>query len=383
MLRSAIVMAMAVAPLGAQMRLDLSMPANQKAVGVFEDLWRQKGDGKRQTLDCKISTVPPSLGFDLRLWAGYTFNMPLTDFKGQNRARLSAVIRLEPLEPAGKAVYLGRRLTIPRIPDEPPKRLFVSAGGGFVLGAGRYRASLMIADARGRWCAKSWTIKAKEPRGGASLLSRGEVADAYAGWVGFRAPEEGEMPRRATVVINAFPVTRRRHLAALSWRDQSTLMNVLGSLLSRGGYHSARVVAVDLLNRQVVYDEPRFAPGSFDGLADALGTVNLATVDYQTLAQGPSEHQFLESVVKEISNGADPGEIVFITPPSRPPRRAGVRDEGVWEGLRRPAVLALLPRPVPEGTVIDVAKRAKGRIFSIYTPSDLASAVERMSSGRP
>jgi len=33
--------------------------------------------------------------------------------------------------------------------------------------------------------------------------------------------------------------------------------------------------------------------------------------------------------------------------------------------------------------VIDVAKGAKGRIFSIYTPSDLASAVERMSSGRP
>jgi hypothetical protein len=376
-------MAVAAAPLGAQVRLDLSMPANQKAVAVFEDLWRQKGDKKRQTLDCEISSVPPSLGFDLRLWAGYKFNMPLTEFKGQTRARLSAVIRLEPLEPEGEAVYLGRRLTIPRVPEEPSKRLFVSAGGGFVLGAGKYQASLMIADGRGQWCAKSWKINAKVPRGGASQLARGEVADAYAGWVGFRAPEAGETPRRATVVMNAFPVTRRRHLAALSWRDQSTLMNVLGSLLSRGGYHSARVVAIDLLNRQVVYDEPRFASGSFDGLADALGSVNLATVDYQTLAQGPTEHQFLESVVREITSGADPGEIVFITPPTQPPRRAGARNEGVWEGLRRPAVLALLPRPVPEGTVIDVAKGAKGRIFSIYTPSDLASAVERMSSGRP
>jgi hypothetical protein len=374
---------MSVTPLCAQVRLDPSTPANQKVVTGIEELWRQKGDGKRQTLDCEISSVPPNLGFDLRLWAGYTFNMPLTEFKGQNRARLSAVIRLEPLEPSGKAVYLGRRMTIPKIPDVPSKRLFVSASGGFALGAGRYQASLMIADGSGRWCAKSWTIKAKEPRGGASRLARGEVADAYAGWVGFRAPEAGELPRRATVVMNAYPVTRRRNVAALSWRDQSTLMNVLGSVLSRGGYHSARVVAIDLLNRQVVYDDQRFAPGSFDGLADALGSVNLATVDYRTLEQGPSEHQFLESVVKGISSGADPGEIVFITPPTQPPRRAGARNEGVWEGLRRPAVLALLPRPVPEGSVIDVAKGAKGRIFSIYTPSDLASAVERMASGRP
>ena len=185
------------------------------------------------------------------------------------------------------------------------------------------------------------------------------------------------------VVMNAYPVTRRRHLSALSWRDQSTLMNVLASLLARGGYHSARVIAFDLFNRQVVYDEAEFGPGSFDELADALGRVNLGTVSYETLAEGPTEHQFLESIVKEISKQGDRGEVVFITPPTEPPRRTGLRNEGVWEGLGRPSVLALLPRPVAEGAVIDVAKVAKGRILAIYSPADLASAVERMASARP
>jgi hypothetical protein len=160
-------------------------------------------------------------------------------------------------------------------------------------------------------------------------------------------------------------------------------MNVLASLLARGGYHSARVIAFDLYNRRVVYDEADFGPGTFDELADALGSVNLGTVTYETLSQGPGEHEFVESIVKEISMQARPGEIVFITPPTEPPRRAGARNEGVWEGLDRPSVLALLPRPVAEGSVIDVAKGAKGRIFSIYSPSDLASAVERMASARP
>ncbi|MBA3974021.1 MAG: hypothetical protein C0504_07360 [Candidatus Solibacter sp.] len=375
-------MVFAAAPLQAQMRLDTSLPSNRKTVEAFEDLWRRRDDKARRALECDIRPVPPSLGFDLRLWAGYNFSLPLTEFKGQKQARLSAVIRLQPLEPGGKPVYLGRRLTLSRIPEAPSKKLHMSAGGGFALGAGSYRASLLIGDSTGRSCAKSFTLKAKEPRGSVSQLARGEVSDASAGWKGFAAPAAGAEPRRVTVVMNAYPVTRRRHLAALSWRDQSTLMNVLGSLLSRGGYHSARVAAIDLLNRHVVYDEAQFGPGSFEALADALGSVNLATVDYETLAQGPTEHQFLESVVRRVSSEAAPGQIVFITPPTQPPGRAGARNEGVWEGLRRPAVLALLPRPVAEGSVIDVAKAAKGRVFSIYTPSDLASAVERIASGR-
>lgn len=369
-------------PAGAQMRLDLSIPANKGVARAFEELLQGKEVRGSQALGCEIKPVSPNLGFDLRLWAGYVFNIPLAEFKGMQRSRLSAVIKLEPLEPGGEAVYLGRRLGIPRIPDEPPKRLYVNAGGGFALGAGKYRASLVVADARGRACMKSWTIKAKEPRDGSSRLARGVISDATAGWKGFSGPAADAAVRRVTVVMNAYPVTRRRHLAALSWRDQSTLMNVLGSLLSHGGYHSARVMAFDLANRRVLYDEPEFGPRSFEALADALGSVNLGVVDYETLARGPTERQFLESLVKDISKRGYEGEIVFITPGTQSADRASELDEGVWEGLKRPSVLALLPRPVAEGPVIDIAKGGKGRIFSIYSPSDLASVVERMAAGR-
>lgn len=377
------VLALTAVQAAAQMRLDLSLPSNRVVVKSFEDFWKQPAGERGPELECTITTVPASLGFDLRLWAGYYFTVPLAEFKGLRQTRLSAIIRIERLDATGEPVYLGRRLAVPSIPSEPSKRLHVGAGGGFAVGEGRYRASLLIVDVRGRWCAKSWKLKANTPRGGAPHPGKGEVQDASGGWPGFASPAAGVQGRRATVLVNAFPVTRRRNLAALSWRDQSTLLNVLASLLSRGGFHSARVLAVDVLNRQVVYDEPRFSPGSFESLGDALGAVNLATVDYGTLAEGPGEHQFLESIVKRISKEADPGEIVFITPSTQSPGRPGARNEGVWEGLRRPAVLALLPRPIAEGSVVEVAKGGKGRIFSIYTPADLASAVERIASGRP
>jgi len=132
------------------------------------------------------------------------------------------------------------------------------------------------------------------------------VADAFDGWKGFDAPPPGASARRATILINVYPVTRRRHMAALSWRDQATLMNVLSSVVSRGGFHSARVVAFDLQRRQVVYDEPDFQPRSFEALADALSSVNLATIDYATLAEGPTEQQFLESTIKDLARQGDP-----------------------------------------------------------------------------
>jgi len=209
------------------------------------------------------------------------------------------------------------------------------------------------------------------------------VADAFDGWKGFDAPPPGASARRATILINVYPVTRRRHMAALSWRDQATLMNVLSSVVSRGGFHSARVVAFDLQRRQVVYDEPDFQPRSFEALADALSSVNLATIDYATLAEGPTEQQFLESTIKDLARQGDPGEMIFVSPQTRPAKASGPKNESIWEGLARPSVLALVPFPLPEGAVIDFAKSGKARVFSIYLPSDLASAVQKLATSRP
>ena len=101
---AAILVVAAALPAGAQMRLDMTAPANRGVVRAFEDFWKKKDDKSRQPLGCDVRQVGPGLGFDLRMWSGYAFTIPLTDFKGQKRARLSAVIKVEPLEPAGEPV---------------------------------------------------------------------------------------------------------------------------------------------------------------------------------------------------------------------------------------------------------------------------------------
>ncbi|MDJ8954103.1 hypothetical protein PTM75_15090, partial [Clostridium perfringens] len=93
------------------------------------------------------------------------------------------------------------------------------------------------------------------------------------------------------------------------------------------------------------------------------------------LAKGPTERQFLESTIRDLARQGDPGEILFISPSTRPAGGSGQKNDAIWEGLARPSILALAPNPIPEGAVVDFAKSGKARVFSIYLPSDLAAAV--------
>ncbi len=368
--------------LTAQIRLDPHAPAHRRAVEAFDRLLAS-GAKQGPQLACRVERVPPRLGFDLRIWAGYLLSIPVREFSGQPKSAVTALIRIDPVEPPGPAVYLGRRLNVPEIPAVVPRNSVISAGGGFSLGPGRYRASIVLADVRGRTCLKQWNIKAKSAREGVPLLSPGEVASSSGAWKGFPSSVGRAASRPVTILIDAYPVFRRRHLVALSWRDQMTLLNVLGSVLAHGGFDSARVVVFDLARRQVVFDEPDFEPSSFDSLADALASVNLATVDYSTLSQGPTERGFLESLARDIARSVNPGKLVFIAPQRLPSFRTGPHDDSVWEGISRVSLLALLPTPVPEGPVAEFARSGKARVFSIYSPSDLASTIRRLASDRP
>ena len=380
----AAILVLALAPaLQAQRIIDANDPVNRTLIQNFERIWNAKGSKDRAALGCAIGFIPSELGFDLRLWTTYALAIRASEFAGTSRTRMTALIKVEPLAPAGETVYLARRMAIPKIPPNPPKNVRVGASGGFALGEGKYRVRLTIVDQHGRSCMKQWTFKAKAGRRNASELDPGQVADTSDGWAGFDVPPPGATARHATIVINAYPVFRRRHMAALTWRDQVTLMNVLSSVLSRGGFHSARVVAFDLQRRQVIYNDPEFGPRSFEALYDALSSVDLATIEYGTLAKGPTERQFLESTIQDLTRHGDPGEIIFISPPTRPAKRPGQKNDAIWEGLDRPAVLALAPNPLPEGAVIDFAKSGKARVFSIYLPSDLAAAVNRLAANAP
>jgi hypothetical protein len=368
----------------AQVRLDTQDPVNRRVIAAFESALAPGAVRQDPKLACRVDRVPPRLGFDLRLWTGYILAIPVVEFAGQPRSIVTALIRVDPIEPAGPPVYLGRRLNIPAIPSNASKRMYITAGGGFSLGPGRYRVSMVLADVQGRTCLKQWTIKAKAGRGNVSLLAPGEIASPSGGWKGFSPPANPAASRRATIFIDAYPVFRRRHMASLSWRDQMTLLNVLGSILAQGGFNSARVVAFDLARRQIVFDEADFQPASFDSLADAFASINLATIGYSTLAQGPTDRQFLESLVRGLDRASDPGHIVFISPQHLTQlRNGGPRDDSVWEGLSRPALLSLLPFPLPESPVADFARSGKARAFTIYLPTDLASAVRRLASDRP
>lgn len=365
--------------LPAQMRFDVAAPAGRSAREAFE---RAFADKAAERLDCQVRAFPAQLSYDLQISASYEFLLPLRQFQGRRASTLLNVFRVTPRKPAGEPVWFIRRWPVRRIPEEMfvDKRLALQFGGGFLAGPGEYDVDWLLIDGEDRVCRKSWRVKARESRAASLGIKPGSVDDdrRLMNWRGPAAANDS--PRKATIFLHAAPTFRRRYSTRLSWWDYRLLMTSLTNTIDRGGFGAARVVVFDLQRRRVLFEASQFTGREYRRMGDVLGEVDLATIDYATLAKGPSEWSFLESLLEQERKLPDqPGAYIFITPAWREGERRKPLGEGLLEGLPRVFALALAPfGRYTSGTVLDFVKAARGRTFNIFQPTDLAAATERL-----
>lgn len=367
------------AALAAQTRFDASSQAGRAAREVFERTFAAKSAA---ALACQVSTLPARLSYDLQISAGYEFLLPLRQFQGMGASQLLNVFRVTPRKPQGEPVWFVRRWPMREIPagERVDKRLALLLGGGFVVGPGDYEVDWLVIDKLDRVCRKSWRFKARESRAEQLGLQPGSIDDdrRLLNWRGPAAV--GGSARQATIFLNAAPTYRRRYLTRLSWWDYRLLMTSLRNTIDRGGFTGARVVVFDLQRRRVLLAADEFTGREYRRLGEVLGGVDLATIDYATLAKGPSEWEFLEGLLAaERERPEQPDAYVFISPAWREGERRRPLSAGLLEGLPRVFAMALAPAGrFTAGTVLDFVRAARGRAFNVFQPPDLASAIDRL-----
>jgi hypothetical protein len=365
----------------AQALLDPAEPESAKAIEGFEQTWSGPYE---PALKGSFNFIKPALGYNLRHWAGYDLLLRAAQFDLSMPLTFAVIFSVTPAA-GGRPFYFFQRhnLQPPRMEEAALKsaagRLQLHFSGGFFAGPGRYRFRLLLGDQSGRLYKREESFEVKAADGQSSLAPAAVASIGAPNWTGFAPDARGG---RATILVHAAPVYPRRSVTRLQPYDRYVLLSALGTLLSRGGFSSARVIVLDLAGRRVLFDERNFNRGAMRRLGRQLEEADFATIDYQTLASGPSPQRLAESVLAEAARGDGDETVVFLGPAWMPPRRQQPIRPALKESLPKLHYLALVPRTLlPQDTIFNIVKSLKGRVYPIYEPSDLLNALRKIALG--
>ncbi|HEU0124378.1 MAG TPA: hypothetical protein VFQ91_27865 [Bryobacteraceae bacterium] len=358
-------------PILAQFLVSADAQSMETIKKVFE------GPARESTLQCRVETLNPRLGFSLMHWSGFNLLIPMKQFPpGGEEVRFGLAIEITPK--GGKSVYLGDRFAVPRSKDDrpAPKGLMVNYMAGYYVGPGEYRVRIYAGDNRNAECTKEWSIRAAAGKAASRLEPNQVTAVGEERWRGLAkdGPEN-----RLTVILDASPLMPRRNMVKLSSYDRSVLLTSLVTLLDTTRATSANVIAVDPRNRKIIFQTERFTQRELRRLARAVDSINMGIVSVDTL-RGPSSSDFMETVLAAAQDPASRSDAtVFLGPVWSWYGKLTPRSREIAQGLPNAHFLGLTRFPgLPDNLVAQVVKAANGRVKQLVTPNDFAKALEKV-----
>lgn len=368
-------MATLAAPAAAQSLVDESSTDGKALIAGF-DGWRR--DQTAPKLACELVRYPPVIDYGLRVWSGFNVAVPARQLLMDRGERGAVAFRVIPMQAPQSRKYFWQRIDIPPQPPggPPPKKLELTLGGGFLVGPGKYQVDLILMDSRGQRCVQSWTVghQIKDP---GILTPPNTVEPLDSGsWPGFAPDGSG----RATIFIHAAAIWPRRYVARLSSWDRQTLMSSLSSLLRNTSYQSACVVVFDLERRRVIFRDPDFRRSGLRRLGRQLAGVDLNTISMQTLESGPSPDAFIQGMLRaELREPARSDSFVFLGTTWRAGPKLRPLPADLLESMPKTWFLAFRHTAVTDDdSVSSLVKQVRGKIFNVFRPPDLASAIRNM-----
>jgi len=369
--RGTIGLLVSLLPAAAQVKLAPGSREEARAIASYEKL---RTAPSPDPLQCELHSFAPQLSYGLRYWAG--FRVDLTQ-KAVAGARIWAIlVRVEP--EGGRPVFLFQQQNTPSKPEGTrlPANAMYTTGGGFFLGAGRYRIEWFLVDNKGRYCRSAWNVKTPSSKVAVQQAPLTVESPFREAWPGLN-PADASGPK-LTVLVNAAPFLRRRYKVKLSAYERGVLLDGLTSFLDRSGASEARVVLFDLERRRILAEEDRFGPRGFRRLAEKMMDAEYGTIPYQVLLYGGSEWEMIDSLLaKETSDDKRGRAIVFLGPVGamagrrpRPDPAISTRPAGVY-------YLALSnPQTSPDDAIHKTVKLCGGKTYAVYSPGDLAKAAD-------
>ncbi|MBM3785720.1 MAG: hypothetical protein FJW30_15245 [Acidobacteria bacterium] len=349
------------------------IPTGERVGKLVEEVFTSKSYSE---LRCTITPSPPRLGFSFVHWAGFSAAIPIRQFEGRP---VTLAVAIEIAAKGAPPVYLGERFGVDGAPEgkQYPKDAQLFYGGGYNLGPGEYRVRAYVASDGARTCKKTWSIRVRDAGPVKSRLEANQITSV--GGERWRGLDSSQPPRRVFVVLDAAPLLPRRNMVRLSSYDRSLLLTSLTTIFDKGAFTHATVIAADSRNRKIIFKEPEFGSRALGRLGRALGEVNLGSVSVETL-KGPGPSAFLEAVLKENREAFQAADTVIFLGPA-----------WGWNGSLTPLLrelagsappmhhIGLTRYPgLPDNLLAGFVKAGSGSARQVFTPSDLAKAIERM-----
>jgi len=340
----------------------------------------------RKDLPCSVSPVKATLGFDLRLHAGYEVSVPLRALAGAENL-LTVIFRVTPQEPKGDAIYFTQRIRVPAIEADASGDAYLQ--GSFDLGEGKYHVDWLMRDRSERVCSDYWNVEARLQSSDKEI---GLVMPAGSVEATPREPFQEEPPvvraqgdplLNVKVLINFAP--QKAYSAVLQPLDTNALVSILRSISREPRIGKFSVIAFNIQEQRVIYRQDDADRINFPELGEALESLNLGTVDLKRLSVKHGDTHFLTDLLqREIAAQGSADALVFAGP------KAMLEENVEGTTLRQLGELNypvfymncnLTPYANPWRDTIGYAVKAlKGTEFTISRPRDLWFAVSEMVS---
>jgi hypothetical protein len=333
-------------------------------------------------LQCDIGALKTALNYGFRFQAGYMVTVPMNQFSGPNHG-WSILTRITPLEGDAKPVYLISSATLPNIPKTKVELRF---GGGYLLGEGAYEVRWMLLDDAGRVCRKSWHVDVHRSHAEQKVhvaMPRETVWElSLRGARSQRHDTDDAPPLRMTIFLHTAPLfPRRTHLRP---NDMMTLMSTVASLLERVPSRSVRLVLFNLDQQKELYRKEDFILRDMAQVSQAMATIELGLIDYQTLQNRHGTVDLIADLVnRELAAQPRSDVVLFLGP------RPRQFDRMPQSSLERPAGRApqfyyfqiapfVRTTAQPVDTIRSAISKLGGKTILIHNPGEFAKAIERL-----
>jgi len=349
---------------------------------------QNSSEGER--LKCEIRLQQPFLDFEFRFDVSYIARCPVKEFDGK-ASTLFTFIRITP--ESGRRRLLGEAFALPEIPESMRAHTNLKKlksefdfSGGFAAGEGRYSVEVLIGERQtGRMCRKSWKVALARSHGEQKIpLSIGESVVVP---MGFHRWEKKADPNglRVTVLLDAAPIFP--YAAKLRVWDRSFLLSTLCSLLEQIDYESVRVVAFNLDQQKEIFHDQLKGSAGFIQLNRAMQDLELGKVSYQILQQREGATDLLTRLANGENSDPEASDLVILLGPHTrytqkiPSERL---QPSVAPSSRGPKFFYLEYMPVWlrgaefADNVEQLTKAFGGKSFKIYSPADLANAIQKL-----
>jgi hypothetical protein len=344
-----------------------------------------EGHERRADLTCSVSPIQPQLEFDLSLHSGYEVSVPMEELAGKGNV-LTAIFRVMSAGESDNKAYFHQKWIIPEVAEGTKGTAHLK--GGFVLGEGKYQVDWLMRDRDERSCSARWQIRATPHKKDKPIELRvppGSAAEAPHPFVR-ETPVKRERGNGLNVVVMLHVASPNPGAATMATDEIPPVMSILRNIAREPRISSYSVMAFNLERRQVLFRSERSAEVDFPALGEAIGNVQLNTIDVKRLREYSSEPYFLGKLLAEEMGQSRPDAVIFVGPKTTPEfaMRGALKS---LAGPRCPVFyLTYIADPISnpwKDLIGSAVKLWKGLEYTITRPRDLFTAWNDVMSRIP